>query len=193
MTTPRSVPSPCRRAALTTALVAVLAGLVLGLAAPAHAAYVFFDDDIVDGRTAQAQWTGNWTNGGSSGGLVRWHRDDANGVKRGEFKSRTVVQARAGTNPYCISARIRWQTLTVEPSFSLPPSASLAVGLQTHSNGWTTSCRGMTSSQPPAPIVASGVNFSSRMLVRVHADVCHMATRTSMWVCATDTNSYGGQ
>jgi hypothetical protein len=179
---------------MAAALVALVAGLLLGVAAPAHAAYQTVDDDIIDGRTAQAEWTGNWSIGSSSGGLVRWYNDGGiGGVYRGELKANTIVRARPGTNPFCIAARVRWQTITASPSFSIPPSASLAVGIQTTSSGWTVSCRAVNSTRVAAPINASGVNHSSRTLLRVHADVCHMATRTSMWVCATDTNENGGR
>lgn len=165
-------------------------GLVL-MASPSSATYVWFDDDIVNSRTAQARFTGNWTLGSAQGGLVRWHYDNDSGVKRGEFKTSTYAQALPGTNPRCIAARVRWQTVTASPSFSVPAGASLTVGLSTTSNGWTVSCRGATSTTPPTPVFLNGVAFSSRLLLRVHADICHMATATSAWACATDSNAYG--
>lgn len=183
-----------RAAGAVGALVALALACVLALtsAAPAGAAYVFFEDDIVNAKTSQAELTGGWTLGGASGGLVRWTRDDGNGVKRGELKAPTYARARPGHNPYCIATQVRWQTVTGSPSFSLPAGASLTVGIQTLASGWKVSCRSRVSTTPPTPISLNEVAASSRLLLRVHVDICQMATASSLWACATDSNDYGG-
>lgn len=185
------------RGTALTALVALL--LLLLPAPPAVAAYEWFDDDIVNARTDTARFSGDWKMGAAnkatkssrySGGLVRWSVADG-GVKRGEFKAPTYARAVAGKNPRCIAARVRWQTLRANPSFSLPASASLEVGIDTTTNGYKVSCRGANSDTPPRRIYLDGVNHSSRLMLRVHADICELKTRDHMWACATDSNAYG--
>lgn len=152
-----------------------------------NAQYKQFDDDYITARTTQAEFGGSWNN--NTAGLVRWYWADG-GVKRGEFKATTLARVRRGYNPLCIAARVRWQTITASPSFSVPLAASVSVGVTTTTDGYTRSCR--SSSGTIRPIYLTGVNHNTRLLWRVHADICHKAAATSMWVCATDSNEYGG-
>lgn len=147
----------------------------------------FIDDDYITARTTQAEFGGSWNN--NTAGLVRWSWADG-GVKRGEFKATTLARVRSGSNPLCIAARVRWQTFTASPSFSYPLGASVTIGVATTTDGYIRSCRSSTGRIQP--IYLTGTNHNTRFLWRVHADICHKATATSMWVCATDSNEYGG-
>jgi hypothetical protein len=154
------------------------------------ATYVIYDDDFITGGTTQAVFDGNW--GANGDAMVRWWKDNSNGVVRGEIKSVSIAKVRPGYNPKCIAVRIRWQKLTGSASFSYPISAGVTVGVTESSDGYTVSCRVTNGTTPPHYISLAGAAYSSQVLTGVNVDICHKATATSVWACATDANSFGG-
>jgi hypothetical protein len=163
------------------------AGVAVSRSAPASAAgYQWLDDDYITAMTSGAAVDGSYRS--NTAGLVRWWYAD-NGVKRGEIRPSTYVRWRGNlaTKPLCIAARVRWQTITGAVTIGWPPSFS--PGISTQSSGWMISCR--NSAGNIASINLSGMAYSSRLIWRMHVDVCHQQTSNSGWACATDTNSYG--
>ncbi len=174
--------SSVRRFALA---VGVMLGLFGGLAQTAGAEYRFYEDDFIRGGTTQAQFAGSWS---GNSGLVRWWKDGS--VVRGEVKSNSIVTAKPGTSPKCIAVKLRWQRITGSVGFSVPSAGSATVGITESSDGYVVSCRG--ASGAPRAISMNGAAFSGRSLMGLNLDVCHKATATSVWACATDANSVGG-
>ena len=152
--------------------------------------YVFYDDDFLTGGSTQAVFDGNW--GANGDAMVRWWKDNSNGVVRGEIKSVSIARARPGYNPKCIAVKIRWRKVTGSASFSVPVSAGATVGITETSDGYTVSCRATNGTTPPHYISLAGAAHSSQALTGVNVDICHKATATSVWACATDANSFGG-
>jgi hypothetical protein len=151
-------------------------------------AYVYYEDDFLTGGSTQAVFDGNWGTNGDA--MVRWWKDS--GVVRGEIKSVSIAKARPGYNPKCIAVKIRWQKVSGSASFSVPISAGATVGITETSDGYTVSCRVTNGTTPPHYISLAGAAYSSWALTGVNVDICHKATATSVWACATDANSVGG-
>lgn len=172
---------------LALALMSVTsAALVSHSDSAAAAGYQWLDDDYITAMTSGAAVDGSYAS--NTAGLVRWWYAD-NGVKRGEIRPSTYVRWRGtlATKPQCIAARVRWQTITGSVTIGWPPSFS--PGISTQSSGWMVSCR--NSAGNIASINLSGMAYSSRLIWRMHVDICHQQTTNSGWACATDTNSYG--
>jgi len=188
--TTTTTPSTTNRFAAGVRRFAVVLGVMLGLFAAlgqnAGAEYKWFDDDFIRGGTTQAQFAGNWS---GNSALVRWWEDGS--IVRGEVKARSVVQVKPGANPKCIAVRLRWKRITGTASFSVPASAGVSVGVTETSDGYTISCRG--NSGVARPISMAGAALSGRSVLGLNLDVCHKATPTSVWACATDANSAGGE